>query len=61
MKYRKSADLILSVIDCFVSLQRFKLLMIMKYLERVADQMLKDRLEAFGAVLIERRTTTSNR
>ena len=27
--------------------------MIMKYLERVADQMLKDRLEAFGAVLIE--------
>ena len=25
----------------------------MKYLERVADQMLKDRLEAFGAVLIE--------
>ena len=27
--------------------------MIMKYLERVADKMLKDRLEAFGAVLIE--------
>ena len=38
----------------------------MKYLERVADQMLKDRLEAFGAVLIEGpkwtgKTTTAER
>ncbi len=28
-------------------------ILVMKYLYRVADKMLQDRLEAFGAVLIE--------